>query len=256
MTKEPSLDDLWNSAPPAEGAFDPAILAALPDAARHYLAHAIAPGTPLASGVRLRMHGKIKLKRWLSFSAEEVICWNRGFIWQASVRMGALTIRGSDRFVDGQGAMTWKLFGLVPFIRASGPDISRSAAGRVNMECIWLPSALCRKNVSWSAADQSHIWAGFTAHGQAAALDFTIDDSGAPKSISMPRWGNSKVDPEGHPEAAKFRYVTFGGFVAKEENFSGYTIPTRLRLGWHFGSETFESEGEFFRATIDSAAYR
>ena len=77
------------------------------------------------------MHGEIKLKRWLAFSAEEVICWDRGFIWQASVRMGALTIRGSDRFIDGQGAMNWKLFGLVPFITASGPDISRSAAGRV-----------------------------------------------------------------------------------------------------------------------------
>jgi hypothetical protein len=248
----PSLDDLWNSAPPAEGAFDPARLAALSEPVRRYLAHVIARGTPLASAVRLRMQGEIKLKRWYPFSAEEVICWNRGFIWQASVRMGPLTICGSDRFVDGQGAMSWKLFGLVPFIRASGPDMSRSAAGRVNMECTWLPSVLCRKDVTWSAADQTHIRATFTAHGEAAALDFAIDESGAPKSISMPRWGDPKINPE----ASEFRYVNFGGLLEREENFGGYTIPTGLRLGWHFGSKKFEPEGEFFRATIDSAAYR
>jgi hypothetical protein len=29
-----------------------------------------------------------------------------------------------------------------------------------------------------------------------------------------------------------------------------------LRGGWYFGSDRFESEGEFFRSTIDSAIYR
>ena len=38
--------------------------------------------------------------------------------------------------------------------------------------------------------------------------------------------------------------------------FAGYTIPTRLRAGRHFGTGRFESEGEFFRATVDDAAYR
>jgi hypothetical protein len=194
------------------------------------------------------MHGEIKLKRWYPFSAEQVICWSRGFIWQAVVRMGALAIRGSDRFVDGQGAMRWKLFGLVPLVTASGPDITRSAAGRVNMEGAWLPSVLCREDVSWSALDRSRIRASFTARGETAELDFTIDENGAAKSVSMPRWGN--------PEGAEFRYVTFGGLVEKEAAFDGYTIPTRLRLGWHFGTERFESEGEFFRATIAAAAYK
>jgi Family of unknown function (DUF6920) len=248
VARQPSLEDLWSSAPPSDRAFDPASVAALPEPARRYLTQAIAPGTPLASAVRLGMHGEIKLKRWYPFTAEQVICWNRGFIWQANVRMGALTIRGSDRYVDGEGAMRWKLFGLVPFITASGSDITRSAAGRVNMECAWLPSVLCRDDVSWSAVDQSRISASFTERGEIAALDFNIHDNGAPTTVSMPRWGN--------PEGGKFRYVNFGGFLDNERNFGGYTIPTHLRVGWHFGTERFEPEGEFFRATIDSAAYR
>jgi hypothetical protein len=29
-----------------------------------------------------------------------------------------------------------------------------------------------------------------------------------------------------------------------------------VRVGWYFGSPRFESEGEFFRATIDEAMFR
>ena len=194
------------------------------------------------------MHGEIKLKCWYPFSAEQVICWRRGFIWQAAVRMGALTIRGSDRYVDGYGAMRWKLFGLVPFITASGPDITRSAAGRVNLECAWLPSVLCGEGISWSASDSSHIRASFKAHGERADVNFGIDETGAPKTLSAPRWGD--------PGGAAFHYATFGGFAENEAIFGGYTVPTSFRAGWHFGSDRFEPEGEFFRATIDSAFYK
>jgi len=39
-------------------------------------------------------------------------------------------------------------------------------------------------------------------------------------------------------------------------SFGGYTIPTRVRVGWHFGGARFEREGEFFRCRIDEARYR
>jgi len=38
--------------------------------------------------------------------------------------------------------------------------------------------------------------------------------------------------------------------------FGGYTIPTRVQICWYFGTDRFEPEGEFFRATIDDAIYR
>jgi len=75
-----------------------------------------------------------------------------------------------------------------------------------------------------------------------------VNDGGTLTSVSMPRWGN--------PGSKEFRYVECGGFVEEERTFQGYTIPTRMRIGWHFGSAKFESEGEFFRVTIDHAEYR
>ncbi len=247
-TKQLSLDDLWQSATPQEKTFSPDDFAHLPEATRRYLDHAIAPGTAIALAVRLTMHGEIKLKDWIPFKAEQVVCWERGFIWSATAWMNRLPIVGSDRIIDGTGAMQWKLLGLFPVMTGTGADISRSAAGRFHIESVLLPSVFCRGDVTWGSADTSHLQASFIAQGEPAKLDLTLDQLGRPQTAQLPRWGN--------PEGAAHHYVDFGAIIEAEGTFSGYTIPTRLRVGWYFGSDRFEPEGEFFRATIDSASYR
>lgn len=62
------------------------------------------------------------------------------------------------------------------------------------------------------------------------------------------RWGN----PGGGP----FREVPFGGLMEAEGTFQGLTIPTRVRVGWWFGTERFGREGEFFRAEVTGAEFR
>jgi hypothetical protein len=248
VVKDFSLDALWDSAPSSDLTFRPAQISGIPEAARHYLEHAIAPGIPLASSVRVRMHGEIKLKRWLPFTAEQVICRGRDMIWRATVGRHMSTIHGFDRFVDGEGAMRWKLFGIFPVMTASGPDISRSAAGRVKAESVWLPSILFGDDVAWTAHDSSHVDAHFAVWTDTQPLALTIDDKGGLKSIKLRRWGN--------PEGGEFHDVDFGGVVEEEGTFGGYTIPTRVRIGWHFGTDRFERNGEFFRATLDNATYR
>jgi hypothetical protein len=49
--------------------------------------------------------------------------------------------------------------------------------------------------------------------------------------------------------------VDFGVIIEEERRSSGFTV-RRIRAGWFFGSERFESEGEFFRASIDDAEYK
>ena len=244
-----TLDELWRDVPPSRGMFDPRSIAALPEAAQRYLKHAIAPGSPLASAVRLEMNGHIKLKeKWLPFEAEQVIRWDRGLIWKAKVKMGALSVRGSDRFIDGEGAMRWKLLGVIPVMSADGPDISRSAAGRLQIESIWVPSVLLANGIRWSASDAAHPCVNVTVMGHDAEIALTIDDDGRMLQTAMQRWGN--------PEGGAQHEAPFGGLAEAESTFEGYTIPTQLRVGWYFGTDRFESEGEFWRATIRSATYR
>lgn len=248
MTKEPSLDSLWLSAPAGAHVFEPGRVSGFPEGARRYLEHAIAPGTVLASAVRLRMHGEIKLKRWLPFKAEQVIHTDRGMIWKATVRMQGMPIRGSDRLIDGEAAMRWKLLGIIPVMTASGPDITKSAAGRLAAESAWLPTILCHQHVTWTALDPSHPHARFAVQGETVELTLTIDGTGRLTSLKLPRWGN--------PEGAKPHYVDFGALVEEEGTFGGYTIPTRLRVGWYLGTDRFEPEGEFFRVTVNEASHR
>ena len=266
MTKSISLNALWDSATPTELVFSPDKLAHLPESAKQYLKHAIAPGTKIASAVRLKMHGEIKLKQWIPFTAEQVICWEHGLIWSATAWINSfLPIVGSDRIIDGIGAMQWKLLGLFPVMTASGTDITRSSVGRLQSESLCLPSVFCGDDVSFTSTSftstelsglDSNLHSSFVVQGERAELDFTIvgvaspveNGTGRLKTFKLPRWGN--------PDGAEFRYVDFGGILEEEGTFCGYTIPTRLRVGWYFGSERFEPEGEFFRATIDDAIYR
>jgi hypothetical protein len=246
-TDPSDLDALWNSAPPSGRAFDPASVAHLPTPVQRYLSHAIAPGTPLASAVRLRMHGAIKLKRWRPFKAEEVIVRDRGMIWRAHVKIGGMTIHGFDGFVDGAGAMRWQLCRLIPMLQASGPDITRSAADRFAAETIWLPSVFCGDEVSWNGDDPLVAHARFDVDGSAEDLALTLSQ-GSLQSVALPRWGN--------PDGGAFREIDFGAVVEQEATFDGYTIPARMRAGWYFGTDRFDTDGKFFHATIDDAVFR
>lgn len=62
MSQRVSLNQLWESTPPSEQIFQPDQLVGYPDVVQRYLNHAIALETPLASAVRLRMQGEIKLR--------------------------------------------------------------------------------------------------------------------------------------------------------------------------------------------------
>jgi hypothetical protein len=263
-TKLVTLERLWQDQPVAprdlslaNSLFNPEAFTALPPLARRYLWSTIALNTPLASAVRLQMHGTIKLNdKWHRFTGEEVIRWQRGMIWRATTWMQGLPIFGSDRLVDGQGQMRWKLLGLLPIVQASGSDVARSGAGRIQGEAIWLPSVFCQPEIDWTELNDSQVQAVFNAFGEPAHLTLTLDAQGAIRQVALQRWGN--------PEGGDYHYDTFGVIAEASGTFGGYTIPTRIRAGWFVSSDSplgtprdrFEREGEFFRCTIDRACYR
>lgn len=111
-----------------------------------------------------------------------------------------------------------------------------------------MPSVLCNPDIIWTELNASQVQATFTALGEPAKITLTVSNQGVLEQIKVDRWGN--------PDAGAFQYNDFGGIVEEIGTFEGYTIPTQLRAGWFFGSERFESEGEFFHCTIDKAIYK
>lgn len=254
------LQALWDAAPSSTRRFDPRTIDTLPLEAARFILHAIAPGARLPHAVHLRMHGEIRLDgRWAPFEAEQVIHWTRGFVWRARARVKGLPVTGFDRLVDGEGEMRWRLLGLIPVMRERGPDIARSAAGRVNAEAMWLPSVWLEEGVRFAVAGD-HLAVDLAAHGEASHILLGLDARGGVVSFRYERWGN--------PDKTTFRLESFGGLVEAERTIDGLTFPSRLRLGWYFSEEDarprpegamptrFEREGEFFRVEIDDLEYR
>lgn len=250
VIRDRGVEELWKSAPSGGTAvFNPG---ALPDSqapARRFLEHSIALGTPLAASVRLKMHGEIKFGRWHPFRAEEVISRDGDFVWTATVSMYGIPIRGFDRIARGEGSMRWKLLDVVPMITAAGPQITRSAIGRVHGELAqWLPSALIGDNVAWQATVSERLCLRMEGRGESTEMEFDLDEQGGTRTMKFRRWGN--------PGGGEYGHFDFGVIVEEDGDFGGFTIPTRVRAGWFIGTERFESEGEFFRATIDEAEYK
>lgn len=243
FTPQPApLADLWES----RGKYDPEYVRELPKAAQRYLNHAIAPGTVLATSVKLQMHGEIKLDKWHPFRGEQIIHRTHEFVWRANTRMIGLPVRGFNRLVNGKAVMYWRALGLLPLKARSGPKFSRSIAGRAVAESVWLPSTLCRADVRWTALTERRPHVHVVLHREWAELALKIDETGRLERFSLLRLG----DPQG-----QFHYHPFGAMVEAEETFRGYTIPSRLRMGYFIGTDRFESEGEFLRITIDNAAF-
>ncbi len=250
--EEKALEPLWNalSQPGDATPFDPVMLDGLPPPAQRYLRHAIAPGTPLAPAVRLTMHGAMRLQPGadpIPMQAEQILAPPRGLVWKARVGSGATRIRGFDRYGDGAGAMRWWLWGIVPLVRASGPDVTRSAAGRVAGEAILMPPALLpQQGAVWEAVDDRTARVHLQVDGERVASTLTVDDEGRLERVRVARWREGdKARPAGY---APFDVDEFGGW----RTFGGYTIPTRFRAGWGLDEKDAFA---FFYADIDTARY-
>ena len=225
---------------PTVAAFDPSKLGALPEPVRRYFKASIAPGTVVATAATLRIRGTIKIGRWLPFHSDEVLSPHRGLVWRARA---ARLISGHDAYLDGQGEMQWKLLGLATVMRADGPDVAKSAAGRCGGEGVWLPTALLPEmGVSWTALEPNHVVAAFAVDTTAVELHIRIDSAGLVESLSFDRWG----DPD---RSGSFDWHAFGGEITGHQTFHGFTIPSSGRWGWFPGTDRWH-EGEFFRCRI------
>jgi hypothetical protein len=227
--------------PPDPGSFSEKDLEGLPDPVRRYLAGSIAPGTPLARAARFRMRGSIRLGgRWIGFRAREILAPHHGFLWAA--RAGGV-IAGFDRYADGRGTMDWKLLGLVRVAHADGPDVARSAAGRVGAEAVWLPTAvLPRFGVNWAATDAHHVVASYRLDDTELELQLELDDDARLCSVVLERWGDTDA-------SGRWGYHRFGFEATGYARFAGVTIASAGRAGWHLGTDRW-SEGEFVRYQI------
>jgi hypothetical protein len=215
-----------------------------PEPVQRYLEHAMPHGAPLHSGALLVMRGRIKVGPWLSFDARQEL---RGdaFTWQARAGLGRFRpLRVTDRYADGEGSSEGTAFGRIRFLHASGEDTSRAAAGRAAAESMWVPQTLPPSGgARWRAESDTAIVVSLDVPPERPDVRFEIDSStGALRSVALMRWGKVGQD--------HFGYIPFGGTIQAEERFGALVLPSRVIVGWWFGTPRYEP---FLEATVLSA---
>ncbi|SDO30855.1 DUF6544 family protein [Geodermatophilus sp. DSM 45219] len=238
--------DLLSSGTQPLEVFDPSMVARLPEPARRWLVHAIAPGTPLWQTVELSMRGEIRLGAWRPFVARQVLAPPRGFVWAATARFLGIPVTGFDRLSSGSGQMRWRLGGLVPVVSATGPDVTRSAAGRLAGEMVLVPTTF--RAATWTpGSDEDRVVVTWRIDGRDESAELQVGQDGRLLGIVVQRWGN--------PGGAPFGRYPFGVAIEAEQTFTGVTVGSVLRAGWWWGTAR-QPEGEFFRARITGATFR
>lgn len=178
-----------------------------------------------------------------SMTARQILAPPYGFVWRVRARYGALSIRGSDGLIDGRSWSAFRLFGVLPVLRAGGDaDHARSALGRLVAEAVfWTPAALLpRFGAAWSRADRDTARATVDWGGMRQTVDVTLDGDGLPRRVALPRW--SAANPE-----KTYRLQPFGGELAEVRDFAGVRVPTRVVGGNHIGTDAYHP---FYRAQV------
>lgn len=229
--------------------FDPATLRGLPSPARRLLARSLPAGVRLSTTVELDMEGQIRLGgRWHDFTADQIVRAGVGFVWAPVVGGRFLRFVGADALGPDGAHIEFRLHGLIPIVRGSGPDVRRSALGRLAAETVaWLPQALApQSGARWVGVDDERAIVTVSAAGADVDVEVAVDDDGQIRWLGLQRWNDSAKPPGPAP---------FGGSVGSVHVAEdGVRIAGDGTVGWAWHTPG-ESDGEFFRYRIRSAVF-
>ncbi len=229
--------------------FDAATLAELPPPAQRLLGSALPSGVALSSSVELSMDGEIELGgRWLRFTAEQILKAGEGFVWSPVVGGRLVRFVGADLLTADDARMEFRLHGLIPVVRATGPDIRRSAQGRLAGETVaWLPQALTPQlGARWTSVDDDRAVVTLSVAGADVDVEVFVDRDGQIRRLVLDRW-NGSADPP--------RLEPFGGSIDSTfATSNGVRIAGTGVVGWGAGTDG-DDDGVFFRYRIIDATF-
>lgn len=233
--------------------FDPAMVAALPVAARCFFGFAIAPGTPLRTVAEITMTGRFSLGTKqkpgaMAMRARETLAAPHGFVWRMSARRGLMRLSGSDAATERTSWTRFWLMGALPVARIGGSaDHRRSAFGRYVAEAVfWTPAALLPgPGVTWEGIDERTARVTLSHDGMVQPVDVTVDADGRPLRVVFQRWSDANAE-------RTFRLQPFGGHLSAFARFDGFRLPTHVEAGNHFGTDDYFA---FFIADVSDIAF-
>lgn len=236
------------SQPTIPAAYDPVMVADLPEPAQRFFNFTIVPGTPLLTVAEIGMGGEFSLgtrdnPNYQPMDARQILAAPTGFVWKVKMP-GVVSVSGSDT-----GKWTrFRILGLMPVARIGGDtNHARAAYGRYVAEAVfWTPAALLPgPGVVWEALDQDTARVTVSHNGLSQAIDIKVDAEGRPVVVQFMRW--SDANPE-----KKHQLQPFGGSLSDFREVQGFRVPFTVEAANMFGTD---QQFVFFKATITAVRF-
>jgi len=186
--------------------------------------------------VRLKQAGRMRTEPgnpWMPFTAEQYINVDEpAFVWKANVKAAPfVSIKGLDRYLNGQGRMQIILLGLFTLGEAApGFEMNQGAMHRFMAEMIWYPSVALNDYISWEAIDESSARATMTWKGVSADMVFNFNQEGDLVSNIAPRYREDK---------GKFVLTDWGGLAREYKEYDGIRIFSKSDVIWKYETGDF-----------------
>lgn len=162
-------------------------------------------------------------------------CPGLGFTWTAKTKMYNLPVSVTDYYMRNDGTVHVELIHLITIVNEGGPDVTRSARGRLAIEAVWCPTSLLPgPNVHGEALDENRARFVQMIDGEKIATDITVDEAGRLLEISLRRYGNV--------QNPTWDYLPYGFTVLQEQTIGNFTIPVHLQGGWWFGTKRYNPD--------------
>jgi len=199
----------------------------LPKTVQRYLIRSGIIGKERIKSVRLKQKGVFKQKPdqdFKSITAEQYFNVDSNeFIW-----LGKLGIASAiDKYRDGGGNLTIKLFGLITIVNAKGREIDQGEILRFLTESIWFPSFFLDNRIEWKSIDDNTAKATLNYGDEKASATFHFNDKAEITLITAKRYLETN---------RKYTLRDWEIPLFEYKDVNGVRIPTKANVTWKLQS--------------------
>ena len=204
-------------------------LVGLPTIVQKWLTNSGIIGKKAISRVHLTQELQLKLKpdqtSWSKGVAEQYFTIQPpAFNWHINTEMNSvLSVVGRDKFEDGKGEMTIKLFSLIPVANSKNNEkVNQATLQRYLAEIVWFPSASLNQYIKWEIIDDYSARAIMEYKGTKGSGEFHFDkDGNFEKFVAMRYQYSDAINP-----------TEWSVIATKTEKMKGIKIPVECEASW------------------------
>lgn len=173
----------------------------------------------------LQMLMKPEQKDWSNAKAKQYFTIEPpAFNWSVNLKMNPLLdMVGRDKFENGQGEMTIKMFSLFSIANAKNNEkVNQATLQRYLAEIVWFPSSALSPYIAWETIDEHLAKATMEYNGTKGSGVFHFDENGNFKKFVALRY----------KDANDVKPTEWTVTATKTEERNGIKIPVELKADW------------------------